>query len=155
MPEIDVLGLDKLCENFQGILRDAPNIQREYHEKMSSKLTNLVRRNIPYRTGQVRRWQNAHVGSGGGYIAVRPDSVPSGKNGAYAITWYLEHGHKIRNNGLESIRQTRKQAKIRAVAGNNWVRGYSFYDTAETLAVPVAEMAARQFAAEIAYRLKR
>ncbi len=154
MPEIDVRGLKKLSASFEKVLKDSPEIQREYHQQMGGRLEWLIRGRIPNRTGKVRNWQNAHFGTGGGYVAIRPDDAPKGENGPHAVTWYLEAGHKKRKNKLESVKQTTKQAKLRAVAGDNWVPGKWFYDSSEGVAASLLELTARQFAAEIADRLR-
>ena len=93
----------------------------------------------------MRRWQVAHVGSGGGYAAVRPEKGKTGADSPGAITNYLEGGHRIASpRGGKNYRP-----RLRV----SYVSGYHFYVNtsmrAESIAIGEAEAWADEIAREL------
>lgn len=100
MPSIEFREFDKFTKDIGSLLEKAPQKRRELHSKIADLLDQEVDSNISSSvndsSGMVRNWQEKHVGSGGGYAAVRPVGGASGKKSPAAITGYLERGHPIR-----------------------------------------------------------
>ena len=104
--------------------------------------------------GRVKSWQNPHLGSGRGYVAVRSDSVKVRSAGgagepvnAGALTNYLESGHKVR---LPSGRAKRYVPRARMTS----VPGAHFYRIAGISADKIARSAAQALLDEIGKELK-
>ena len=132
MQSIDTKGFDDLDDALARILTQAPGKRREFHEEMADLTKGdldaaIASSGLSDAAGKVRRWQVAHVGSGGGYAAVRAaggkEGAEIGLNGPGAITNYLEGGHQIRT---PSGRAKRYRPRIRVA----YVNGYHFYETA-------------------------
>jgi len=148
MQSIDYSGLDKLDMRFAKVLDELPDMRRDMHSAVALGLQQAVRINIAASGvndsgGKVGGWQERHVGSGGGYAAVRP--IPGGQRGNNpgAITNYLESGHKTRAS--KAARRGRpRQANARA---------YGFYARTRAQAQDIALGAANRFADEAAERL--
>lgn len=131
MQSIETARLDALDKAFGDILEKAPQMRRKFHEEMSELIKSDVESAISTSgvndsSGMVRRWQVAHVGSGGGYAAVRSagssEGAETGANSPGAVTNYLESGHNIRSaSGGKGYRP-----RIRVA----YVNGYHFYETA-------------------------
>lgn len=102
--------------------------------------------------GQVKRWQIAKIGSGGGYAAVRPrgsgEGAATGKNSPGAITNYLNNGHRIR-------RPSGKAKRYRPRFKVPFTRAFGFYNASESAAEAIALREAQAFADRIADRLGR
>lgn len=95
--------------------------------------------------GRVKRWQNPHVGSGLGYVAVRADSVEVAagyrdrqKLNAGALTNFLSSGHKVRG---PSGRAERYQPRARMTR----VKGLDFYGKARAEAEKIVVQEAEGF----------
>jgi len=93
--------------------------------------------------GRVRSWQSPEIGSGGGYVAVRPDDgvaiTTGGESDKKKITRYLEQGHGVR---MPSGRAKYYKPRLR---GNGvYVKGYQFYSfsklEAEQIAIHAADL---------------
>ncbi len=158
MPDVTVNGLDRLAKAMDEIVKEAPEMQRQVHEQIGEELEGIVRKNVydvlTRRTGKVGKWQVKHIGSGGGYAAVRAADSPAGPNGAGAVTNYLENGHAKRRNRLWSQKQSRRTRMMRAQAGGNWVRGRGFYAISRADAPRLLAKAADDLAKQIADRLR-
>lgn len=94
------LNLNELDELFGRAMEGFKDGQRKLHEELAVIAKGIVDKNIAGTVrdtnGKVRSWQEKHVGSGGGYAAVRATSAATGNNSPGAITNYLESGHAIR-----------------------------------------------------------
>ena len=122
------------------ILNEIPNARRELHEEISELLKREIDTNIDSSindsNGKIKGWQEAVVGSGGGYAAIHAVSGESGANSPGAITNYLEGGHPIRSATGRS-----KYYKPRIKVA--YVDGFHFYartrDTIEAKVISLAE----------------
>ena len=112
---------------------------------LSAVTTSFSASGIQSRTGKVLSWQQKHVKKG--YVAVRPQDRPTGKNGPGAITNYLESGHKIR-------RPSGKDRQYRPRINKAKVLGFRFYKAAASQAEKLAEDLGQRMAEEIAARLE-
>ena len=101
MQSIEINGLAELDAKLQAILKELPEARRQLHERLAEMAKKEVDAQIDASGlndshGKIKGWQEAHVGSGGGYAAVRPQKGMTGDNSPGAITNYLENGHRIR-----------------------------------------------------------
>ncbi len=158
MQDVEIHGLNALCKSMEWILKETPKLQRDAHEFLGQKLLDVVQHNIQThlneRNGKISDWQSSHVGTRGGYAAVRADSSPSGPNGAGAVTNYLENGHVVRTNMLHSKRQRRSLRQLRNQSSGNWVRGRQFYAASRNDAPRLLLAAANELADKIADKLR-
>ena len=155
MQEIDIRGMDEFDRALSDLLEEFPEMRRELHEKLAAEAKKEVDAAISSSGltdshGNIRRWQVKHVGSGGGYAAVRAASEKegggTGPDSAGAITNYLESGHKIR----PTSGQTRRRGRARVA----YVNGYHFYQTARSSFEAKAIRLAEQFSDKLADRLE-
>lgn len=141
---------DLIGAAFDKILREFPERRRELHERVGRAVQRELQQQIASSgvndsSGKVRRWQAVHVGSGGGYAAVRPEKGKTGADSPGAITNYLEGGHRIASpRGGKNYRP-----RLRV----SYVSGYHFYVNtsmrAESIAIGEAEAWADEIAREL------
>ena len=155
MQEVDTREMVDFGRTLSNLLGELPEMRRELHEELAELAKKEVDAAISSSglndsSGDIRRWQAAHVGSGGGYAAVRAASEKegggTGPNSAGAITNDLEGGHKIRPpSGKPGYRPRIRMA---------YVNGYHFYQTArsslEAKAIRLAEQFVEKFAKKLA-----
>lgn len=143
-------GLNELDRQFQSLLDDFPQKRRIYHQKLAVEMKRVVQTHIAGSLndshGKIRSWQEEHVGSGGGYAAVRPVSGKTGANSPGAITNYLENGHKIRP---PSGQNTKYHARIKVP----YVNGRHFYQSASTQVEAKAISLAEDFLQDLTGKL--
>lgn len=91
MQEVKLFG-----EKLERVLREIPAIRREVLERAGEDALAAVRGRIGG-TGRVQRWQAVHMGSGGGYAAVRARAREYDEHGTAVgyVTNALESGHKV------------------------------------------------------------
>lgn len=155
MQSIEKAGLTELDRTLSSLLDEFPEMRRELHEELGAMAKREVDAAVETSGlhdsgGNIRRWQVVHIGSGGGYAAVRAAGAKegggTGKNSAGAVTNYLERGHKIRPpQGGKGYRP-----RIRVA----YVNGYHFYETARTSFEAKAIRTAERFADRLAGRLE-
>jgi hypothetical protein len=152
MQSVDLKALDQLDKDLQGILDELPERRRELHERIAKVIKNEVdvqisRSGLNDGSGRIRNWQEQHVGSGGGYAAVRAADSSTGDNSPGAITNYLENGHKIREpSGIDKNYRPRiKKA---------YVDGYHFYASARSGVESKAITEAEDYVKEISEKLE-
>lgn len=141
---------DRIGAAFDKILQEFPERRRELHERVGRAVQRELQQQIASSgvndsSGKVRRWQAVHVGSGGGYAAVRPEKGKTGADSPGAITNYLEGGHRIASpRGGKNYRP-----RLRV----SYVSGYHFYVNtsmrAESIAIGEAEAWADEIAREL------
>ncbi len=96
---VDTSGLDRLMESWDALVKQFPEKKRGLLEQVGARLLQAVQTGIGG-TGKVAGWQAPHMGSGGGYVAVRPkaetyQTTKSGKRYAVGyITNAIEGGHR-------------------------------------------------------------
>lgn len=152
MQSVDILGINELDDSFKSLLEDIPEMRRELHEQIADIIKTEVDIQISNsglndNSGRVKAWQEPHVGSGGGYAAVRPTDSSIGANSPGAITNYLENGHAIRGPSGK-VKNYRPRIK------KPYVDGYHFYKTARANVQSKAIAAAELFADEARRRLE-
>lgn len=151
---IDLTELDKLMQRLNAILEDFPGERRRMMERLGPVLLQEVRSALGP-SDKVAGWQEQYVGSGGGYVAIRPkaDTYQVTKGGRrYAagyVTNAIEGGHRVppkRGSAREGYRY-RPRGKVAAVPGK-W-----FYDAVRQRLPAVAEREAQALLAELEARL--
>ena len=155
MQELEKLGMEAFDRDLSELLKEFPEMRRRLHKELAELAKKEVDAAISSSglndsRGNVRRWQVAHVGSGGGYAAVRAASEKegggTGPDSAGAVTNYLEGGHNIRPpSGAAGYRP-----RIRVV----YVNGFHFYQTARSSFEATAVRLAERFADRLAQRLE-
>lgn len=152
MESINLSGLDDLDRRFADVLRALPDERRQMHVEAGAAIKDKVRAEIISsgvndRNGRVRGWQEYNVGSGGGYVAVRPMAGGERGKNPGAITNYLENGHKVRGPSGRAIRRRKSRARQQRV------KGFHFYEWARAQAQAAAIEAANRYAEKIAGKL--
>ena len=155
MQSVEMTGIDELIDNFDALLRDYPELKGDLLEQLAGKLLGDVQGAIGG-SGQVQGWQDKHVGSGKGYVAVRPKAntyktTPGGKQ--YAVGYVsnaIENGHRHRKpSGVRKDGYYYKpRIKTPAVPGKHFYAG-----TRSRLQAEGAETV-RQLATIVAARLE-
>ena len=128
MQSLEIKGLDELVSRIEKVVENMPERRRKLHTTLAERLKASVDAEIAVSVndshGKIRSWQEAKVGSGGGYAAVRAVKGGSGADSPGAITNYLESGHKIRPAG--SGKNYRPRIRVPYVNGKHFyaaVRG--------------------------------
>lgn len=124
--------MDELDRALAELLQEFPEERRALHNELGDILKEgvdgAISQSVNDEHGRVRRWQVKHVGSGGGYAAIRPagsaEGGGTGTESAGAITNYLEEGHKIRPPA--GGRGYRPRIRVVSVSGRH------FYQSAGT-----------------------
>lgn len=117
---VDTTSLDRLVESWDALVQRFPQEKRSALAELGDELLRQVRGEIGG-TGKVAGWQAPHMGSGGGYVAVRAkantyQTTKSGKRYAVGyITNAFEGGHKIRKP--QGGKEYRPRIKVAAVPG--------------------------------------
>lgn len=121
--------LDKLCDSFDVMLEKFPEERRELMEKAGEKMYRQVLRNIDAtteaHTGNLRDACYKHIGSKGGYAAVRNDH----KKAPHAHL--VEYGHRLVKGTKIKIGKHGQSVSIKGsgrVIG--WVNGKHMYRNA-------------------------
>lgn len=117
---VDTTSLDRLVESWDALVQRFPQEKRSALAALGDELLQQVRGEIGG-TGKVAGWQAPHMGSGGGYVAVRAkantyQTTKSGKRYAVGhISKAVEGGHKIRKP--QGGKGYRPRIKVAAVPG--------------------------------------
>lgn len=117
---VDTTSLDRLVESWDALVQRFPQEKRSALAAMGDELLQQVRGEIGG-TGKVAGWQAPHMGSGGGYVAVRAkaNTYQTTKGGKrYAVGYIskaVEGGHKIRKP--QGGKGYRPRIKVAAVPG--------------------------------------
>lgn len=140
---VDTGGWDSFWNRWRDTIEHIPGMKEALLEKAGRRIQWEVREQVTRSglhdpRGRVKRWQNPHVGSGLGYVAVRADSVEVAAGNrdrqrlnAGALTNYLTSGHKTR---MPSGRAKRYQPRARMTR----VKGLDFYRKAHAEAEKIA-----------------
>ena len=148
---LDRNALERLAADFNDLLREYPEWRREMYEEMGRAVLAEVKRGLG--NGEAAGWQEAVVGSGGGYAAVRPKKETFARDGGsgepYAVGYVtnsIENGHK-----QEKGRYVPALGK-KLVADR--VAGKGAYLAARQRAEEIAYQAAERFAKKIQAKLQ-
>lgn len=144
-------SLEDLNDIFDNLITNFRDDQRKLHEELATELKATLDRNISATVndshGRVRGWQVPHVGSGGGYAAVRATDGKTGPDSPGAITNYLENGHRIRASTLGRAYRSRIRMP--------YVRGRYFYQTTRGMIESVCRAKVENFARNLASEVNR
>ncbi len=127
-PNVKIEGLDRIAKSWDKLLKEFPAKRREFLERMGQQLLADVRREIGGE-GKVAGWQEKHMGSRGGYVAIRAaaktyQTTMGGKRYAVGyVTNAIENGHRVRTPAVRGAKGYRSRAEKAAVPGR-W-----FYQT--------------------------
>ena len=138
--------VNEICKKFDSVLDKMPELRRKFHEEVKDLLKEELDKNITSsindENGKIKNFQEAVVGSGGGYAAVHAKKGKTGKDSPGAITNYLENGHRIR---MPSGTNKYYKPRIEIV----YVDGFHFYEkTRSNIEAKVLNLA-EDFANEI------
>lgn len=126
--------LSERAKRFDRLLSEHQEMAGEILEEAGENLLTDLRRRIGG-TGKVQSWQETHVGSRKGYVAVRPAKGETDDGYRYGyVTTKIDLGHKTRGTAqrVQSYAKTHKSEQIKDYAGGlKSVKGKYFYlDTA-------------------------
>jgi hypothetical protein len=152
MQNVDFSELISFDDELKALLEELPERRRELHARIGPVIKSEVDMQIAQSglndsSGRVKDWQGTHIGSGGGYAAVRATDKSTGKDSPGAITNYLENGHKIREPSGNSERYRPRIKKT-------YVDGFHFYKNARSEAEAKALEAAEEYVKEISEKLE-
>lgn len=125
--ELRMDRIQDLLASWDSLIQDFPDDKRRTLEGIGREILELVRQEIGG-TGTVAGWQEPHLGSGGGYVAVRPKAntykiTQSGKKYAVGhVTNAIEGGHPIRRPAVAGAKGYRPRATVAAVPGRWFYR---------------------------------
>ena len=123
--------LDRLLVSWDALLKEFPKIKRSVLDDLGKELQRRLKTEIGG-TGKVAGWQAPHMGSGGGYVAVRPraktyQTTKGGKRYAVGyVTNAIEGGHRT---GGQRPGPKAQGYKYRPRFNKAAVPGRWFYDT--------------------------
>lgn len=150
MPEV---GIDAALNRIEAAIKEYPELKKRVLESLGMELegetlSQMASSGLHAQGGRLRNWQSYHIGSGKGYVAVRPlgskEGAATGPNGPGAITNYVESGHGVRQR--RSKRKSR--AKLLAVPGRH------FYSATASVAEVIGGRKIQELALEFAKRLE-
>lgn len=155
MNSVEMTGIDELIDSFEALLRDYPDIKGDLLEELAGRILADVKWGIAG-TGQVQSWQDKHVGSGKGYVAVRPKAntyktTPGGKQYAVGyVTNAIENGHQHRRPSAVKEQGYYYKPRIKVAA----VPGKLFYAGTRSKLQAEGSATVRQLAVIVAARLE-
>ncbi|HIT31680.1 MAG TPA: hypothetical protein IAC25_02435 [Candidatus Enterenecus stercoripullorum] len=146
--QLDTRELGELATRLDRAPEVIREARRQAMEQAAPKLQGLVTAEIGG-TGKVQRWQQAYVGSWGGYAAVRPKAKTFAQDNRGKVTRYqvgavtnaINAGHRFPS---PSGRNRDYRPRIRS--GQQRVPGRHFYESAQAKVPQVAQEAAQQMA---------
>lgn len=148
---LDKADLERLAADFNALLHDYPEWRREMYEEMGRAVLEDVQRG--FGNGEVSGWQDAVVGSGGGYAAVRAKKETFTRDGGsgkpYAVGYVT--------NSIESGHKQEKGRYVPALGKKltaDRVAGKGVYAGARQRAEQIAYQAAERFVRKIQQKLK-
>lgn len=157
MQSINLSGLDGLTKDFDALLKKMPEKRRALHEELAGlakrEVDAQISTSLHDNSGTVRSWQEQHVGSLGGYAAVRATDKGDGEHPATgddspgAITNYHESGYKTRKPSGNAKRPQPGKSKM------PYVDGRHFYQKTQTSVESKAIDLVNRFADDLAKEL--
>lgn len=157
MQEVDIKGLEQI-DRLAKKLKASPEIMREARRKAFEEAAEGAKKTVDRHIGgrgRVKSWQEAQVGSRGGYAKVQPKAdtwtEPTKKEGnQYAVgtvTNAIVSGHAFPGQG--AIKKSRRKYYKDAAGRQNKVPAKPFYDDAE----PEIQALARETAEKVVREL--
>ena len=146
---LDKADLERLAADFNALLHDYPEWRREMYEEMAQAVLEEVQSG--FGNGEVAGWQDAAVGSGGGYSAVRP------KKNTFTQTGKKRYAVGYVTNAIESGHKQEKGRYVPALGKKltaDRVAGKGVYAGARQRAERIAYQAAERFVKKIQQKLK-
>ena len=139
---IEIRGLDEVDARLQKAIEEFPELRRDAFVEAAKTMSGIVDASIDGSglndsSGKIKGFQQASVGTLGGYAAVRPVKG-SGPDSPGAITRYLDDGHRVRRPG-----KTKPRAKMASVPG------YGFYESAKAQLPALAQSIAESIAEKL------
>lgn len=131
MATVKLTGFDRLAQSWDNLTKRFQSEKREKLREVGQRALGEVQRNIGG-TEKVAGWQAPHMGSGGGYVAVRPraktyQTTKGGKRYAVGyVTNAIEGGHRT---GGQRPGPKAQGYKYRPRFNKAAVPGRWFYDT--------------------------
>ena len=131
MATVKLTGFDRLAQSWDNLTKRFQSEKREKLREVGQRALGEVQRNIGG-TEKVAGWQAPHMGSGGGYVAVRPraktyQTTKGGKRYAVGyVTNAIEGGHRT---GGQRPGPKAQGYKYRPRFHKAAVPGRWFYDT--------------------------
>ena len=114
--------LEILADRFDASVEALPEIRREALERAGRGLLSTVRGRTGG-TGKVQSWQELHMGSRGGYAAVRPKAGTFYRGYAAGyVTNAIENGHRTRSGGRAAGKHMYLRSQADAVLLQNAAR---------------------------------
>lgn len=151
MQSVDSSELVHFSDTLNKLLDENPGKRRELHEQIAElakeEVNSQINSSLGGDSGKIAGWQETHVGSGGGYAAVRAESGSMGENSPGAVTNYLENGHRIRPPSGHA-------KNYRPEINTPRVEGRHFYQASRSAARSKAIAAAERFADQLAERME-
>lgn len=147
----DLDGLRQFGKRCDAEVKRKRADQRAIHERLGARMQVEVRGQIRNKVNDdeshIRGIQAWVVGSGGGYVAVRPSGTDSGPDSLNAITNYLENGHAIRR---PDGRSPRYRPRIKVL----YVDGRGFYAAVRPSLPRMLQSEVDRWGREVASRLE-
>lgn len=124
------LDLKEFEKQLDDLVKKMPQKRRELHETVAKRAQEEVRAQIRAKLndgeGHVQGWQQASVGSGGGYGKVKPEKGKTGRDSPGAKTNYLENGHRTRRTKKPNSERSKYEIR-RSQNSRLRVEGRKFY----------------------------
>lgn len=137
--------LSERAKRFDRLLSEHQEMAGEILEEAGGELLTDLRRRVGG-TGKVQSWQETHVGSRKGYVAVRPAKGKTDDGYRYGyVTTKIDLGHKTRGAAarIRDYAKTHKSEQIKEMAGGlTHINGKYFYFDAALEAPRIAAKAA-------------
>lgn len=158
MLEVRVTGMEEIGQALEEVLASSRAMRTELHTDVGRRIKQELDINIAGSIrdshGRIRSYQVTYVGSGGGYVSVRPgkgdtDKTWRGKPLAKgALTNFLQSGHAIRTPSGNARRYRRR---IRTA----YVDGRGFYTATHARADAIAMEEADAFVDRLTEMLEK
>lgn len=150
--KLDTSELNRLVEKLDQSPEVIKTAKREAFETAAGKMKQALDSRIGG-TGKVRGWQEQHVGSKGGYAAVRPMAKTyTDKSNRYAVGYVtnaINAGHKFPSPSGKNQRYV-----PRIKSGRQNVPGKQFYEATQSEVKQIAQESVNQVAETLKQHLE-
>ena len=142
MQSINLNEIEKIGKRLNKILDEFPGMRRKFHEEVAKETLTMIKNGFGNR--KVASWQERHVGTKGGYAAVRP----------MAKTYYAKYAVGYITNAITSGHRVRPCSQKYSRAKLNYVSGKHIYIDTVDKATNMAEKKAETMTKELEEKLK-